>query len=260
MRFRCSVVIVGFAALLPAQEQDRSAQLAALRKPPSAEPKYESKPGYLLLALGEPIHRVIWCVLDDTTLYVDQDSDGRLDAEKERFTPRVEKLKDCFVAEQHYYRVGALQAAKESPAYPALILQVQKWNLEYEPPESLRETMETLRVNPSRRNPFVTLKRTGKPEQFGMSEFADSPATSTVLHFDGPTTWGLVENITRTRLTAGEEYDFRISLGTPGLGEWNFVYTKDEARKNLRPEIDVVFGADKTLKSATGHWVLPEWC
>ncbi|HEX6812145.1 MAG TPA: hypothetical protein VF384_11020 [Planctomycetota bacterium] len=255
-----SFVVLGLAALMPAQEKDSSAALEALRKPPSAEPKYEGRPRYLLIALGQPVHRAIWCVLDGTTLWVDRDGDRRLDAAKERFAPRVAKVKDHFIAETHAYDVGALPAVGASPAYTRLELELKQWNLEYEVSPDLAEVMDTLRANPSLRNPTVTLERAGKPEQFAMTEFADAVATATVLHFDGPATWGLVENLKPDRLTAGQEYDFEVSLGTPGLGAWSFVYTRSNERTDLRPEIDVVFGAAGQQKPATGHWVLPEWC
>src|SRR5688572_5814004 len=106
MKKRTSVVVLGLATLLAAQEKDRSTALEALRKPPSAEPKYEGKPQYLLIALGQPAHRAVWCVIDGMTLYVDRDGDGRLDAAKERLTPRVSKMKDHFIAEIHTYKVG----------------------------------------------------------------------------------------------------------------------------------------------------------
>lgn len=249
---------LGLAALLPCQSKDASADLAAARKAPAAEPKYEGKPRYLLLALGQPIKHTVWCVIDGMVLFVDRDCNGRLDAANERVTPIVSKLNDDhFIAQTHTYKIGALQQVQE-PA--ELELTLMQWNLEYKANADLAEVMEVLRANPALRNPTVTLTRKGKPEQFAMTEFAESAATATVLHFDAPATWGVVENIRPFRFTAGQENNFEVSLGTPGLGAWSFVYTRSKERAELRPEIDVVFATADEGKTVPGHWELPEWC
>ena len=257
MVVRFLVVVLSLATLLPCQK-DANAELAAARKAPAAEPKYENSPRYLLLALGQPIQRTVWCVIDGMTLYADRNGDGRLDASNERFTPLVSKLNgDHFVAQTHTYRVGALPGLEE-PA--ELELTLSQWNLEYKPNAELAEVMVILRAKPELRNPTVTLKRKGKPEQFAMTEFAESPATATVLHFDAPTTWGVVENIKPLRFARGQECEFEVSLGTPGLGAWSFVFTRSPDRTNLRPEIDVVFSSADGGKTTKEHFVLPEWC
>lgn len=46
MRTRTSVMVLGIAALMPGQQKDTSAELAAVRKAPAAEPKYDAKPRY----------------------------------------------------------------------------------------------------------------------------------------------------------------------------------------------------------------------
>ncbi|HZN41011.1 MAG TPA: hypothetical protein VFD82_19550 [Planctomycetota bacterium] len=256
---RCTpVLFLGLAALLPCQQKDASAELAAVRKAPAAEPKYDSKPRYLLIAIGQPIKHAIWCVIDGKLLYVDCDGDGRVDATNERFTPIVSKLNDDhFIAQTHTYKVGALLRVQDAPE---LELTLKQWNLEYKANADLAEVMEILRANLALRNPTVALKRKGKPEQFAMTEFAESPATATVLHFGAPTTWGVVENIRPFRFTAGQECSFEVSLGTPGLGAWSFVYTRTLERADLRPEIDVAFVTAVEGKTLTGHWELPEWC
>jgi hypothetical protein len=252
---RSTVLVLGLAALLPCQKY--ASELTAVRKAPAAEPKYESTARYLLLAIGQPIQRTVWCVIDGIVLYVDRDGDGRLDASNERFTPLVSKLNgDHFIAQTHTYKVGALPGMKQ-PA--ELELTLSQWNLEYKPNAELTEVMEILRAKAELRNPMVTLKRKGKPEQFAMTEFAESPAAATVLHFDAPATWGLVENIRPWRFAAGQENDFNVSLGTPGIGAWSFVYTRSPDRTELRPEIDVEFVTAEG-KTTTGHFVLPEWC
>ncbi|HEU4420041.1 MAG TPA: hypothetical protein VFT55_13995 [Planctomycetota bacterium] len=258
MATRTPIMVLGLAALLPCQQDEASTALAAARKAPAAEPKYEGKPRYLLLALGQPIEHTVWCVIDGMVLYVDRDCDGRLDASNERVKPIVSRLNDDhFIAETHTYKVGALQRV-QGPA--ELELTLKQWNPEYQANADLAEVMAILRANPALRNPMVTLKRKGKPEQFAMTEFAESPATATVLHFDAPTTWGVVENIVPDRFTAAQEYDFEVSLGTPGLGAWSFVYTRSLERTDLRPEIDVVFEVAGGGKPITAHHVLPEWC
>lgn len=254
------VAFVALASPLGAQQKDAMAELEAARRPPATEPKYMGIPRYLLLAFGRPIHRTAWCVLDGETLYVDRDGDGALDAAKEKLAPRREKLEKHFVAEQLTYAVGALPATKDSPAYPKLEIVAHTWNLAYEPSEELREVMETLRANPSLRNPTVKLERARGPQQFAMTEFAATIAEATVLHFDAPLTWGVVENLVPDRLTAGEEYDFEVSLGTPGLGPWSFVYTHSTDRKELRPELEVTFAAGEGKKPIPARWTLPEWC
>jgi hypothetical protein len=258
MRARSSVLVLGLAGLLPCQDNDANAELAAVRKAPAVEPKYETKPRYLLIALGEPVRRTIWCVIDGMVLYVDRDGDGRLDAGNDRFTPIVSKLSgDHFIAETHTYKVGALPQMKDPTE---LELELKQWNLDYKANADLADVMEILRANPALRNPMVTCKRKGKPEQFAMTEFAESAATATVLHFDAPTTWGVVENIRPVRFTAGKDSDLEVSLGTPGLGAWSFVYTRSTGRTQLRPEVDVVFGTVQEGKTTKGHWELPEWC
>jgi hypothetical protein len=256
---RLTMVAIGLACVAVGRAQAPNPALVEARKAPLVEPKYEGKPRYLLLAIGQPVHRTIWCVVDGQALYVDRNADGCLDREQERFLPRIEKLKDHFISEVHEYAVGALPAVGGSPAYSSLELALKTWDLSYKPAPDLVEVLETLRANPSLRNPVVTLKREGKPEQFAMTEFAEARESSTVLHFDAPITWGLVENIRPSCLPAGKEYNLQVSLGTPGLGAWNFVITRSKERSDLRPEIDVAFAAGDGKKT-TEHWVLPEWC
>src|SRR5687767_2696658 len=122
MHHRPLLFVLGLAAVLPAQESRPTSKLADARRPLVAKRKYESKPRYLLMALGQPVRRSVWIVLDGAVLYVDRDGDGRLDAAGERFTPRVKKVEDHFVAESHDYDIGGLPEAKGSPAYPGLEL------------------------------------------------------------------------------------------------------------------------------------------
>ena len=68
-------------------------------------------------------------------------------------------------------------------------------------------------------NPTVYLERNKAPRQFAMTFFAGSSDHASLLHFDGPTTWGLVQNLTRTRFVAGKTLErLKVSLGTPGIG------------------------------------------
>lgn len=255
MRTPATIALVGFVLAGPVSGQEPAPELTGARSAPLTEPKYEGKPRYLAIVLGQPIERVVWCVLDGTTLYVDRNGDGRFDREKERLTPRTEKLEDHFIAATHAYDAGALPAVKHSPGYPSLTLSLKTWNLDYQAREDMQEVMDTLRADPSLRNPTVSLKRSGKPDQFAMTEFNDAKTTATVLHFDGPTTWGLVENLRRQRLPVGKEHDLRLAIGTPGLGAGSFTITMTGDRKDLRPNVDAVFAGGVKL-----HWVLPEWC
>jgi hypothetical protein len=255
MRALTIIGAIGVTLLGSSGAQEPTAELAAARMMLLAEPKFEAKPRYLAIALGRPVTRVVWCVLDGTSLYVDRNGDGLLDAAKERLVPRVEKLKDHFIAEVHEYTVGELAAVEASPAYPSLTLSLKTWNLDYKAAEDLQEVMAVLRADPSRRNPTIRLKRSGKPDQLAMTEFSDARETATVLHFDGPTTWGLVENLRPQRLTAGKEHDLQVAVGTPGLGAWSLTITTTGERKDLRPEIDAAFAG-----GTKQHWVLPEWC
>lgn len=255
MRTVTTVATLGLILVSVGRAQEPLPQLVAVRKAPLVEPRYDGAPRYLGIALGDPVHRVVWCVLDGTALHVDRNGDGVIDADTERLTPRIEKLEGHFIAETHEYDAGDLPAVKDSPAYPGLTLSLHTWNLEYEARKDLQEVMEILRADPSRRNPTVRLKRTGRPDQFAMTEFSDARAGATVLHFDGPTTWGLVENLRRQRLTAGKEHDLEVAVGTPGLGAWSFTITMTSKRTDLRPEVDAAFAGGRKE-----HWVLPEWC
>lgn len=50
------------------------------------EPKYDEKPVYLLLAFGPEAKFKVWAVLDGTTLYVDRNGNGDLTDDGEKFT------------------------------------------------------------------------------------------------------------------------------------------------------------------------------
>jgi hypothetical protein len=253
------MLLLGLAGMLPGQQPDAATGLAKARRALTAEPEYQGKPRYLLMAMGQPITRSVWIVLDGTTLYVDRDGDGRLDGTKERFEPRIEKQKDSFVAESHEYDVGGLPATDHSPAYPGLTLSLNLWNLDHAGTGDVARAMEVLRRDPKLCNPTVTLQREGRPKQFAMTEFAASQAEANVLHFDGPTTWGVVENLVRTSFTPGTEFNFKVSIGTPGLGPWSFVYTTSKDRRvELRPEIAVVFR--EAEKPVQRQWTLFDWC
>ncbi len=83
MAVRRKLLVPLALALLPLASP--AADLAALRRPPVKEPRYESgSPRYCLLAFGPEAATRVWLVIDGRTLYADRNGNGDLTEPGER--------------------------------------------------------------------------------------------------------------------------------------------------------------------------------
>ena len=71
-------------AWLAVSSSAASADLAAVDRALTKEPKYQSAPRYCLLVFGPEAKTRVWLVVDGDTLYVDRNGDGDLTAETKR--------------------------------------------------------------------------------------------------------------------------------------------------------------------------------
>ncbi len=179
-------------------------------------PKFTSdQPGYLLLAFGPDAGFKVWVVLDGETLFVDANGNGDLtDDEPVRFNPAQSTPPKAYV-----FEAKGVGAAKEE----------KKWTL----------GVSTLAVGASQPAAILTAVRDGSPPQkVGPTDFrfTDTPDAARVVHF-GSKVLAVRPSLTMPSvLEVGKAADFRVQVGTPGVGAGSFASVgNDGVPKNSNP-------------------------
>jgi RNA polymerase sigma factor (sigma-70 family) len=173
----------------------------AIRK----EPKYAGEPRYLLLAFGPEAKFLVWVVLDGTTLYVDRNGNGDLTDDGEKFTDGAVKHEKGKVRSVMYFGIELTEP--NGTKHPNLMMSAV--NME----SGGTYAKFGVRVN-------------GKTDQTaGLTNLrlAESAKDAQVAHFGG------TEITVRPSLSmpgypdANARADFRVQVGTPGIGSGSFV-------------------------------------
>ena len=197
-----------------------AAELKDVERTIGKEPAYQTKsPRYCLLVFGERAQARAWLVLDGDVLYVDRNGSGDLTEAGERVKGQRGPPGQ---GEEVRFDVGALAAREGVPSGARL------------------EVLLTGGLT------FVYCHAEGRPwqravvDRAGNLQFADSPGTAPVLHFNGPLT--LAPRFDQPLARGAEPTDLDVMVGTPGLGTGTFVRFSNEAvAKERHPVAEIVF-------------------
>lgn len=185
-------------------------------------PKFTSdKPGYLLLAFGPDAGFKVWVVFDGETLFVDANGNGDLtDDEPVRFNPALSTPPKAYV-----FEAKGVGPEKEE----------KKWTL----------GVSTLSVGASQPAAILTAVRDGSPPQkVGPTDFrfTDTPDAARVVHF-GSKVLAVRPSLTMPSvLEVGKAAEFRVQVGTPGVGVGSFASVgNDGMPKDRNPLAEFTF-------------------
>jgi hypothetical protein len=191
------------------------------------EPAYRSKaPNYCLLVFGPEAKFRVWLVFDGDTLYVDRNGNGDLTEPNKRLEPS-EKPAERSLTRAMAYTVGVIHDPTTGKKYTQMKIHRAVLDPEFIP--RTRKDKERLAEYRKTYPQFVAgglariylYGRGGKISQIGTLWGSTRPTKASILHFDGPLVFRLVDGGMLRR--GAEPADFRVELITPGLGKW--VYT-----------------------------------
>ena len=184
-------------ALLPLASP--AADLAAARRPPVKEPRYESgSPRYCLLVFGPKAATRVWLVIDGRTLYADRNGNGDLTEPGER-----KKALTWGGPEGTLFEFGNLTQLRGRKVH--LTVQFQ---------------------GRADRSDTVFISVAGKPYQSaghdaaGALHFAARPQDAPVIHVGGPPRFIPAGDLVFRRGAEGQTLSVR--LGSQGLGKGTF--------------------------------------
>ena len=189
-------------------------------------PKFAAeKPGYCLLAFGPDAGFRAWVVLDGDKLYVDRNGNGDLtDDEAVAFRPGESTPPKAYV-----FEVGGIGDAKQEKKY--------------------KLNVSTLAVGASQPAAVFVVTRDGAPVQkVGPTDFrfTDNPADARVIHV-GSAVLAVRPSLTMPGvLDAARAEDFRVQVGTPGVGAGSFASVgNDGLAKGVYPVAEFTFQSAK---------------
>ena len=197
-----------------------------------APPKDAKAPKYCCLVFGERAERIVWLALDDKTLYIDRNSDGRFDGPDEKVAAKVTEEGAVLT-----FEAGDLPISKLDPAEVTLRV--------------TRQPQAQDRVNV-----WVRIRRDGAPsaepdrryecfagpeDREGLLSFAATPTSAPILHFGGP--WTLFTQ-DRYKVAKGRDVECYLCVGTKGLGPGSFVSVgvQDGAPEKAAPVVKFLSG------------------
>ncbi|OAI54443.1 hypothetical protein AYO44_14975 [Planctomycetaceae bacterium SCGC AG-212-F19] len=211
--------------LLAASQEASGVDLTKIDRTIVKEPAYQAKPIYCLLVFGPEAKSRAWVVIDGDALYVDRNCNGDLTEEGDRFAIK---------------KVWALNLDKTKPG---------KWIPGDDVPVPITEPGGTKHVVTFRRTTTgIGLGAKSLGGQFVGSSyrddlvFSDRPQTAPIVHLNAPFTFVLAN--APQKWAPGENAEFVVLFGTPGLGKGTFAYPIRSS--NLRPRAEIQFPAKIT--------------
>lgn len=168
------------------------------------EPRYGDTPGYVMFAFGPDSTRRMWAVLDGQTLYIDKNGNGDLTEDGERVQPFLIPW-ETPNPKSAFFQLPALDAAggKHTDFY-----------------------FSAIRLGAGAAYAKIGLKVDGKTMQFTGPEdlrLTETPAEARVLPFGSRVVTAQVSQTMPGTPEAGKAVDFRVRVGTPGVGAGSFV-------------------------------------
>jgi hypothetical protein len=152
------------------------------------EPAYQNKPGYCLLVFGPQAKTRVWLVKDGNTLYLDRTGDGDLTAPGVRLEGKPGESP------------GTITDRDGKTKYV-----IRQCNL--------------TPIGDKDRKDFchISIDVDGAYRQYSFAGFADRPQDAPVVHFNGPLTVEVAQEVLLARGEKGT--DFNVYLVTRGHGE-----------------------------------------
>jgi hypothetical protein len=232
--------------------------LAKIDRTIAKEPAYETKHRkYCLLVLGPEAKIRIWLVLDGHTLYVDRNGNGDLTEPGEKVVGKKTNENDADDG-GHTFEIGDLHVGSRVYKGVTIIAMDLKGQgtLSQSP-----DGKAALRRDAKAFTYFVSmyvempgyvgkgeggrvLQAVNTDDASGLLQFSDRPEEAPILHFGG--SW----QITLSRppvLRCGQEAEWFLGFGTPGLGKGTFAFVAYEGVVPARmfPKVDLVFESQK---------------
>ena len=211
------------AAAAPATDPLTPKALLAVDRTIAKEPRYDGPPLYLLLAFGPDSADRVWAVLDGVVLYLDKNGNGDLTEDGERYFPLV------FPGEAADRRTPFFQVAElatRSGKHTDFVFSV-------------------LRVQTGGAYAKVGVRVNGKTLQTaGPTDLrlAENPADARVLPFGSRVVTAQVSHTMRGTPEVGKAVDFRVRVGTPGVGPGSFVaFGSEELPEGVSPVAEFEF-------------------
>jgi len=210
------------------------------------EPAYQSKsPNYCLLVFGPEAKFRVWLVFDGDTLYVDRNGNGDLTEPNKRLEPS-EKPAARSLTRAMAYTVGVIHDPTTGTKYTRVNIHRAVLDPEFTPrvskdKERLAEYRKTYPQFVEGGIARIYLSgRGGKISQIGTLWCSTHASKASILHFDGPLVFRLVDGGVLRR--GAEPADFRVELITPGLGKWVFTQVGHEVvPKGISPVAEFEF-------------------
>ncbi|MBN9521414.1 hypothetical protein J0H58_23310 [bacterium] len=189
------------------------------------EPRYGETPLYLLLAFGPDSTDRVWAVLDGTVLYLDKNGNGDLTDEGERVFA-LALPGDGVNRRTPLFQVPALEA--KSGKHTDFFLSAIRL-----PPGDGVYVKMGVKVNGK------TLQVAG-PTDLRMTE---TPAEARVLAFGSRVVTAQVSHTMPATPEVGKAVDFRVRVGTPGVGAGSFVgFGSEDQTANPVAEFEFAVG------------------
>jgi RNA polymerase sigma factor (sigma-70 family) len=187
------------------------------------EPKYAGTPLYLLLAFGPEAKHRVWVVLDGNTLYVDRNGNGDLTDAGEAVSPAVFPGEEAN-ARSPAFLVGELNVggAKHTDFFFSVV--------------RLPTGLTIARFG---------LKLDGKTFQIAgptSLALAESPKDARVVHLGSPVVTAQPSFTMQGTADANEPTDYRVQVGTPGVGVGAFAaYGSEDGPAGVAPVAEFEF-------------------
>jgi RNA polymerase sigma factor (sigma-70 family) len=196
------------------------AALRGLDRTIKKEPKYAGKPLYLLLVFGAEAEFKVWAVLDGTTLYVDRNGNGDLTDDGEKVEGEGPAGRGAA------FRIGDLTDAAGKTKHTDLMF------------SSIRIGERAVMARIAVRTGGTTLQLAG-PTNLRLTE---SPADAQVIHF-GSSALTVRPSIALPGVPdAGAASEFRVQVGTPGIGPGSFAsFACEHLPEGTDPKAEFVF-------------------
>jgi hypothetical protein len=267
-----ALVVLGRAASFAAAEAP-APDLSKIERRIGKEPRYQGKPGYLLLVFGPRASHKVWLVRDGETLFVDRHATGdlsqpecRVTGEADRFHERVFKVGDLTLGGKRYADLQVVVSSAKGRADTVLEEMPAFKELLAAQPEA---KLFTVSVEVPFAKPFPDL-RDGSPtkgtrhyaDQYdaaGILQFAARPQDASIIHFGGR--WTFSPDGPQ-KLVRGRNEDLALRLGTPGQGPGTFacICYDNWIPSAAKPRVQIDYPAQPGEKPVTQSYLLEDRC
>ncbi len=236
-----------------------AADLAEIERSLAKEPRYESdQPGYVLLAFGSKATTRVWLVVDDDVVYLDRNGNNDLtDLDEKIRVAEVRQLTsaNASFAEYRIYGLGDIVDPSGSPTYKKLtVRQFRRPSEKFDVSTPEDKEVKALLTQHPNLSGNISVSVDGKLHQNAGPLFGRTPAEAPIVHFGGPLTMRVDDELLGDPMVrrVGKESDLslQIRLGTPGFGKDSFAYCDyDIVPENIHPTVVARFTSADVAKS-----------